>query len=80
MGSVYGGVLALIAFGTTLTRGLIHRGGVEATLQSAVLCLFLFGAIGFLLGCTAQWTIEDSLRKRLQPKENSNDEESTNSP
>lgn len=70
MGTVYGSVLALIAFGTTLTRGLIHRAEVEATLQSAVLFLFLFGAIGFVLGCTAQWTIEDSLRKRLRSKEN----------
>jgi len=78
MGGMYGGVLALIAFGTTLARGLIHRGGAEATLKTAVLYLFLFGTIGFVLGRTAQWSIEDSLRTRLRTKETPANETPTN--
>ena len=66
MGGTYGGILSLVAFGSTLVRGLIHRGGAESTLQVAIIGLILFGGIGYLLGRLAEWTIEDSLRSRLR--------------
>ena len=66
MGGTYGGILALVAFATTLVRGSINGGGAESTLKVAVIGLLLFGGIGFLIGRTAGWTIEDSLRSRLR--------------
>ena len=70
MGGTYGGILALVAFGTTLVRSLIDGGGAESTLKVAIIGLFLFGGIGFLLGRTAQWTVEESLRSRLRAESN----------
>ena len=66
MGGVYGGILGLVAFATTVTHSLINGGGAESTLQSAVIFLFLFGGIGLLVGRLAEWTIEDALRSRLR--------------
>ena len=66
MGGTYAGILGLVAFATTVAHSLIHGGGTESTLKVAVIYLFLFGAIGFVVGRTAEWTIEDSLRSRLR--------------
>jgi len=66
MGGIYGGILSLIAFGSTLVRGLIHGGGAETILQVAIIGLIFFGGIGYLLGRIAEWTVEDSLRSHLR--------------
>lgn len=73
MGSTYGGVLALVAFGITVARGSMHGGGAESTLKMAILLLFVFGGIGFLIGRTAEWTVEDALRWRLRSEINARD-------
>ena len=66
MGGTYAGILGLVAFATRVAHSLIHGGGTESTIKVAVIYLFLFGAIGLMLGRIAEWTIEDSLRTRLR--------------
>ena len=68
MGGNYAGILGLVAFLTTVTRGLIHGGGTESTIKFAVINLILFAAIGLLLGRTAEWNIGDSLRSQLRSR------------
>ena len=65
MGRTYAGVLGPLAFVTVVARGLVHAGPVEATIQQATVCLFLFALIGCLIGNTAEWIVNDSVRGRL---------------
>ena len=65
MGRTYAGVLGTLAMVTVVARGLIHGGGVELTLKSASLCLFLFAAIGWIIGLLADQAIEDAARRKL---------------
>jgi len=66
MGGIYADILGLVAFATTVAHSLIHGGGAESTLKVAVIYLFLFAAIGLVLGRIAEWAMEDSLRSRLR--------------
>jgi hypothetical protein len=65
MGRDYAGVLGTLAMVTVVTRGLTHGGGVEVTLKSALLCMFLFAAIGWIVGSLAEQAIEEAARHRL---------------
>ncbi len=76
MGRAYAGILGPLAFATILARSLIEGGNVEATLKVATLCLFLFAAIGFIVGQIAEMVVLESvktrfeqLRQRKQPTE-----------
>lgn len=65
MGRTYAGVLGTLAMVTVVARGLIHGSGVEVTLKTACLCMFLFAAIGWIVGCLADQVIEEAARRRL---------------
>ena len=66
MGQTYAGVLGLLAFLVTVVNGLTSAGGTETTIKVACLCLFLFGAVGYLIGRIAQSAVEDSVRAQFQ--------------
>lgn len=66
MGRAYAGVLGLVACGIILARGLFSGAGVEGTLLAASGGLFLFAAIGYLAGQTAQMLVENSVRTQFQ--------------
>ena len=53
MGQTYAGILGPLAFITILTRSVINNSSVESTMMIATVCLFLFAAIGFLVGQVA---------------------------
>ena len=61
MGRIYGGILGLLAFQTTLLRGWFHHGDVQSTLWAAWLSLMLFAAIGLVIGRVAGQIVEDSV-------------------
>lgn len=66
MGRQYGSILGLLAMSTVLTRGAISGANVEGTIITAIACLFVFAAIGLLIGLVAEATVDESVRSRLQ--------------
>ena len=62
MGRRYAGILGSLAFLTVVTRGLVHGAGVQATLSNAVVCLFVFACVGYVLGRLAGGIVLDSVR------------------
>ena len=65
MARIYAGILGLLAFAAVMARGIVHAAAPAATIWQAVTSLFAFAAIGYAIGRTAQWIIEDSLRGQL---------------
>ena len=65
MARIYAGILGLLAFAAVITRGVVHAGAPAATTWEAVTSLFAFAAIGYVIGRTAQWIIDDSVRGQL---------------
>jgi hypothetical protein len=65
VGRKYAGVLGPLAFWTVTMRGLAHQAGVEPTLFSASLYLFVFGGIGFVIGELANWIVVESVQDRI---------------
>ena len=62
MGRQYAGVLGLIAFCVGITRGVIHDSSAESTIVNATLGMFLFAAIGWIVGKIAESTVLQSVR------------------
>jgi hypothetical protein len=48
-----------------MARGVVHSGAPAATTWQAVTSLFAFAGLGYVIGRTAQWIIEDSVRGQL---------------
>lgn len=65
MGRTYAGILGSVAFLTVLTRSLIGGGSADSTLPIAMVCLFAFSALGFLVGQLADFVVWDSIRSRF---------------
>ena len=65
MARIYAGILGLLAFATVMARGVVHGGSANATIWQAAMSLFVFAAIGYTIGRTAQWVIDDSVRGEL---------------
>jgi hypothetical protein len=65
VGRIYGGILGLLAFQTTVFRGWVHNADVQATLWTAWLALIAFAAIGLLLGRVASETVKQYVVSRL---------------
>jgi hypothetical protein len=65
MARTYAGILGLLAFATVMARGVCHQSASGETTWQASLMLFGFAAIGYAVGLTAQWIIDDSVRGRL---------------
>jgi hypothetical protein len=61
---LYAGILGLLAFVTTLVRGMLHGGGPESVLWSAWCNLLLFTVVGCLVGGIARWIVEDAVHSR----------------
>ena len=65
MGRSYAGILGPLAFVTEIARGVLRSAGNESTVTTAVAALFVFAAIGFVLGELAGWIVNDAVRSRL---------------
>ncbi len=59
-----GASLALLAFAIVAAAGLLNQNPLTVTLSRAVLALFLFFAIGWVLGYVAQLVVSEHERKR----------------
>ena len=65
MGRHYAGILGLLAFFTATTRGVMGGAGVESTLLSAAIQLFVFAFVGYVVGQLAGWVVLDSVRAKV---------------
>ncbi len=65
MGRHYAGVQGPWAFFTIAVRGLMHGAGVQSTLLSAAIQLFLFAFVGYVVGQLAGWVVFDSVREKV---------------
>jgi hypothetical protein len=65
VGRHYAGVLGPLAFFTIAVRGLMHGAGVQSTLLSAAIQLFLFAFVGYVVGQLAGWVVFDSVREKV---------------
>jgi hypothetical protein len=66
MGRAYAGILGPLAFGLAIARGLATASGVEGTLLAATAALFVFAAIGFVAGQTADYLVSESVRTQFE--------------
>jgi hypothetical protein len=66
MGRTYAGILGPLAFALIAARGVVAASGVEGTLLAASSGLFIFAAIGYLAGQTANHLIGESVRTQFQ--------------
>lgn len=65
MGRTFAGILGLTAFVTVLVRGLID-GHPYPTLLLATVALFVFAAMGWVIGKIAETTVEGSVRAAFE--------------
>jgi Na+/glutamate symporter len=65
VGRIYGGILGLLAFQTTIFRGWIHNADVQATLWTAWLALIAFATVGLVLGRIAGETVKQYVVSRM---------------
>ena len=65
MAHLYAGILGLLAFLTSVVRGMIHDSAVGSVLWLAWLSLLAFGVIGYVVGWLAERIVEDSVRGRI---------------
>ena len=66
MGPSYAGILGTLAYVIVILRGVLQGYAVEGTIKLSILLLFVFAAIGYVIGKIAETTIEDSIRVQLQ--------------
>jgi hypothetical protein len=66
MGRAYAGILGLLAFALSIARGVATGSGVEGTFLAASGALFVFAAIGYIAGQTADYLVNDSVRTQFQ--------------
>ena len=66
MGRAYAGNLGLVAFSLMVLRGVVQGAGNEQTLLTASAALFVFAALGYVIGSLAEHLVSESVRKQFQ--------------
>ena len=66
MGRGYAGILGPLAFLIAIARGMFAGSGVEGTVLAASAYLFVFAAVGYVVGQTADYLVSDSVRAQFQ--------------
>lgn len=77
MAHLYGGILGILAFLTTIGRGVIHGSDPQSILWSGWLSLILFSIVGLIIGWIAGTIIEESTIAKLVAEMAAQDEEET---
>jgi hypothetical protein len=66
MGRAYAGVLGPLAFAISIAKGVVAGSGIEGTLLAASAALFLFAAIGYVVGQTADYLVSESVQTQFR--------------
>lgn len=70
MAHEFGVRLALIAFATVVCQGILGRGTLESTLQSALGALVVFYGVGLVCGEVARRSVDEQVAARRRAAEN----------
>ncbi len=73
MGRTYAGVLGPISFGIVIARTLIDGGSPGAALVAAVVALFTFAVIGYLIGAVAEKTVVEAMQMKFRTQWQANE-------
>jgi hypothetical protein len=66
MGPSYAGILGSLAYVIVISRGVLQGYAVEGTVKLSILMLFVFAAVGYVIGKIAESTIKDSIHVQLR--------------
>jgi len=66
MGRSYAGILGPLAFALVAARGVVGSWGVEGTLLAASAALFALVTLGYIVGQTAEYLVNESVRKQFR--------------
>ena len=66
MGRAYAGILGPLAFALVTARVVAGFWGVEGTLLAASAALFALAGLGYIVGQTAEYLVNESVRKQFQ--------------
>jgi hypothetical protein len=80
MGRTYAGILGLVACGIILARGLLAGGSAHGMLLAASGGMFVFAALGYLAGQTAELLVRDSVRSQFQAAVTAYEQQHQNAP
>jgi len=61
----YGGILGLVAFATVIGRGMVALSSIESVIQMAAVAMFLFAALGWIVGNIAARIVDESVRQKV---------------
>lgn len=68
MARLFAGTLGPLAMLTITTSGLIHGRTSQSVASAAWMALFLFAAIGYVIGWIANRTVEDSVQAAISAR------------
>lgn len=80
MGRDYAGILGTTALVTVITRGLVSSGTLDSILPLAIGAMFLFAALGWLMGNVAARIVDESVRQRINAELEAHEAGETSSP
>jgi hypothetical protein len=66
MGRAYAGILGSLAFALSIARGVGAGSSLEGSVLAASGALFVFAALGYIAGQTADYLVSDSFRAQFQ--------------
>jgi hypothetical protein len=66
MGRTYAGILGPISFCTVIARSMVDGLSTESALIMASLALFVFAAIGYLIGTVAERMVVEAIESRIR--------------
>jgi tetrahydromethanopterin S-methyltransferase subunit C len=66
MGRTYAGILGPISFGTVIARALLDGMSAESALVTAAVALFVFAAIGYVVGILAERIVVEGIESRFR--------------
>ncbi len=66
MGRAYAGILGPLAFSTVVARCLVRGGDSGTAVWTASLMLFVFSALGYIIGSVAERTVVEALGIHLR--------------
>ncbi len=65
MAANFAGVLGMVSFFAEMARGIVHGSGLEGTMPGALLGLFGFAALGFVLGGMADAVLREAVQQMV---------------